>query len=87
MKHESIENYSILLRLRRVTYEDAYVSVPITEAILEQKENGTYGVNVEAFFAEGIRLSQHPDVEWVIENSTTETHPVQQPKPEGRTGF
>jgi hypothetical protein len=70
-----MDTYSISLRLRRVTYEDAYVAVPVTEAImkkseggvLEKGEDGHFRIDPEVLWAEGIRISQDNRVEWKIE--------------------
>ena len=77
----------IALRVRRTTHEDAYINVPVTETILKPKGDGTHGIDMDAFVAEGIRLSQDSSVEWKQEERTTQPHPVQQPKPADRGRF
>jgi hypothetical protein len=52
-----MNTYSIALRLRRITHEDAYIAVPVNDAILEQAEDGSRRINWEAMVAEGIRIS------------------------------
>lgn len=84
---EQNKTYSIALRLRRTIYEDAYVAVPVTDAIVKPKEDGTYGLDFEAFVAEAIRLSGDPRVEWKIETTEVNAHPIQGPKPEDRQSF
>jgi hypothetical protein len=84
---EEKNTYSIALRVRRTTFEDAYVAVPVTEGITKQNEDGTVGINVEAFLAEAIRISQDPRVEWKIESRHSEPHPEQCPMPDGRSKF
>lgn len=84
---EPAKTYSLMLRVRSVTYQDAYVSVPITEAILTKREDGTLGINLDAFTAEAIRISHDPQVEWQVESSHIEPHPTQNPKPEDRQSF
>src|SRR5215204_7522824 len=64
----SMNTYSIALRVRRVTYEDAYIAVPITDAIVTKAEDGSLRVDVEAMSAEGIRISQDGRVEWQVES-------------------
>ena len=71
----------------RVTYEDAYVAVPVTDAITKQNEDGSAGIDTEAFFAEAIRISNDPRVEWKLEACETEPHPTQAPMPEDRQSF
>ncbi|MBZ5592140.1 MAG: hypothetical protein LAP39_07880 [Acidobacteriia bacterium] len=79
--------YCISLRLRRITIEDAYVNVPLTEAITKPTEEGNRALDPDAFMREGIRLSDDPRVEWQVESATTECHPVQQARPEDRTAL
>ena len=80
-------SHSVALRVRRVIYEDAYVSVPVTDAILKRKEDGSRGIDFEQFVAEGIRMSKDMQVEWQIEESKSEIHPIQQAAPVGRKSF
>jgi hypothetical protein len=84
---EEPRTYSILLHVRRIVHEDAYIAVPVTDAIMMTKEDGTAAIDPEAFIAEAIRISADPRVEWRQESSTTEPHPTQQPLPEDRTSF
>lgn len=84
---EQSQTYSIVLRVRRATYEDAYVAVPVTDAILKQNEDGTSGINPEAFVVEAVRLSHDQRVEWRRETSEIEPHPIPGPKPEDRNCF
>lgn len=76
--------YSIRLRLRRVTYDDAYIAVPVTTAILTQQEDGTFRIDPEALAREAMRIGTNPRVEWQVEETLVEPHPVQGPLPEGR---
>ena len=76
--------YSVVLRVRRVTYEDAYVAVPVTATILTTNADGTMTIDPEAFVAEALRISHDPRVEWIVETSNLEPHPIQQPKPDDR---
>ena len=79
--------YSIVLRVRRVIHEDAYISVPATMEIMKENDNGSFGIDFEKFVVEAINLSKHSNVDWQIETSYVETHPVQSPKPEERQSF
>ena len=83
-KEPENKTFSIALRVRRVTYEDAYVAVPVTDKIMKKKEDGTHDIDFEAFVKEAVRISKDKRVEWKVESSTTEAHPIQQPLPEGR---
>lgn len=84
---ESSETYSIALRLRRVVHEDAYVAVPVTDAILRKAGDGSLQIDFDAFVAEAVRISRDSRVEWRVEESTVEAHPMQGPIPDDRTCF
>lgn len=70
--------------MRRVTYEDAYLAVPVTDAIVRKAEDGSLRIAPEAMWAEGIRFSQDSRVEWRVESTKTEPHPIQQDAPKER---
>lgn len=84
---ETPKTYSIMMRVRRVIYEDAYIAIPVTDAIMKPKEDGSNGIDMDAFYAEAIRISGDLRVEWQQENITVQSHPIQQPLPEDRTCF
>jgi hypothetical protein len=81
------KTYSITLRLRRTTVADGYVSVPLNSAITRVADDGTQRIDSEAFVREAIRLADDPRVEWRVESVTTEPHPMQEPRQEGRATF
>jgi hypothetical protein len=81
------ETQSIMLRVRRTRVEDAYVAVPVTDAIVDVESDGTGSINFEAFVAEALRISGNPLVEWQVESTEVATHPEQRPLPEGRRCF
>ena len=81
------ETHSVMLRVRRITYEDAFVAVPVTNTIMKKNEDGTFGLDVDAFVAEALRISDDGRVEWKVETSQKEPHPIQMPKPEDRQTF
>jgi hypothetical protein len=84
---EPPRRYSILARVRRVTSEDAYISVPVTERILTPRDDGTMGIDTDQFWAEAVRLSADQRVTWATESTDVTTHPIQQPLPEDRRAF
>lgn len=84
---EERETYSVMLRLQRITYEDAYVAVPVTESIMSKKEDGTLGIDADALVAEALRISEDERVEWQVESVEVMPHPTQGPKPDGRKSF
>ena len=85
--NEAEKTYSIALRLRRVRVEDAYVAVPVTDAIIKPNQDGTGSIDFEAFVAEAVRISENEGVEWKLEESQTQAHPAQGPLPENRRMF
>ena len=84
---ETPRRYSILARVRRVTYEDAYIAVPVNERILALRDDGTQGIDPDQLWAEAVRLSGDPRVEWSAESSVAAPHPIQQPLPASRRPF
>jgi len=78
------ETYSIQFRVRRVTYEDAYVAVPVTEKIINRDEEDGGRIDIDALVAEAIRISGNEAADWQIEATELEPHPTQAPMPEGR---
>ena len=80
-------NVSIALRLQKITYQDAYIAVPLTESVLSEKEDGTLGIDFEKLLQEAIRISSNPKVDWQIENELIEAHKIQKTAPEDRTKF
>jgi len=81
------KTYSISLRLRRIVVEDAYVAVPVTDAIIKTNVDGQNGIDVDRFVAEAIRIGSDPKVEWKVESTSIEGHPTQGPLPDGRQCF
>ena len=84
---EDPKTYSILVRLRRVIHQDAYVSVPVSGAIVIENADGRVSIDPESLWAEAIRLSENAEVGWQSEEAQTEPHPLQGPVPEGRFVF
>ncbi|MEV0522003.1 hypothetical protein AB0I66_01155 [Streptomyces sp. NPDC050439] len=70
--------YSISVRLQRTTVEEAYVSVPVTDAVMQQEpaENGSSRLDKEKFVAAAIELGG--EAEWLPEQQQVALHPIQQ---------
>jgi len=83
------KTFSIAFRLRRIVYEDAYVSIPVTEAVMksEPEADGTRRLDTDKLIAEAIALGKNEAAEWCVEETQTTPHPVQQPKPEVRNAL
>lgn len=79
--------YSIQIRLSRITLEDAYVSVPVTDAITLEKEDGTLGIDFEKLKREAVKWGMDPRVEWQVENLTIDLHATQGARPAERNSF
>jgi len=84
MQSDKPATYSVALRIRRVTYEDTYVSVPVVDAVTKQDQEGVWRIDPEALIAEAIRISADPRAEWKVESCESAPHPIQALKPEDR---
>ena len=79
--------YSVALRMRRVTYEDDYIAVPVTVTVMKEEADGSARLDTDALIAEAIRISENRQVEWRVESASAEPHPIQLPMPDGRTSY
>ncbi|EPD68820.1 hypothetical protein [Streptomyces sp. HGB0020] len=70
--------YSVSVRLRRTVVEERYVSVPITEALLQSDpdEDGARRLDPDKLVAAAIRLGQD-DADWRPEGREVTMHPIQ----------
>ncbi|MFC9330675.1 hypothetical protein [Kitasatospora sp. NPDC057015] len=70
-------SYSISVRLQRTTVEEAYVSVPVTDAVMQEEpaEDGSHRLDTQALFAAAVELGRGAD--WLPEGRQVEVHPVQ----------
>jgi hypothetical protein len=77
-----MNTYSISVRLRRTVVEERYVSVPVTEAVLQDQpdEDGSLRLDGQKVFEEALRLGAD-EQDWLPEDRTVEVHPIQQPPP------
>ena len=82
--NEEQQTCSVQLRLRRVTHEDAYVSVLIDEKVIQLQEDGTGTIDFEKFVTEAIRISAAPGVDWQVESIQCDAHPIQAVRPDDR---
>lgn len=71
------DTYSISVRLRRTTTEEGYVSVPVTEDLMqaEAAPDGTRFLDGEKVLAAALNLT--PPNGWLPETSEVEVHPIQ----------
>lgn len=81
---------AIGFRLRRVICEDAYVAVPVTEAVMKRVKDGSFMLDVDRVTAEALRMGEDQGVEWRVEHkegACVSLHPVQNAPPDNRTSF
>ncbi|MEV0131010.1 hypothetical protein AB0H83_21425 [Dactylosporangium sp. NPDC050688] len=79
---EPQRTYSISVRLQRTTTEEAYLSVPVDEAIMkdEAASDGSYRIDPVKLWAEAIRLAGE-SADWTTEARQVTPHPIQQAPP------
>ena len=74
--------YSISFRLQRTVIEEVHVSVPVTDDVVKQRPDGSYGLDVDKLVAEAIRLGRETELAWRREGEPEVTqHPIQTPPP------
>jgi hypothetical protein len=74
------KDYSICFRLRRTNYEEAFVSVPVTDEVMHDipDEHGHRRLDVEKLNEAAIRLGSDSQIRWRVEGKPiVELHPVQ----------
>ena len=75
---------SIVMRLRRITTEVAYVMVPVTTDWLQTKEDLSVraSLDIAKLTQAACQLGTDPLTKWEIEQGPViEIHPIQQPLP------
>lgn len=78
------KSYSIILRLRRITIEEAFVSVPVTEELLRQEldERGYRHLDVDKMTKMALSLGRQPETRSMLESEPiVEPHPIQTAPP------
>jgi len=69
---------SISVRLRRRQSETAYVSVPITEEVLQSDEEEGKKIDVDKVIAAALQLGKLESTKWEIEGEPEiQLHPIQ----------
>jgi hypothetical protein len=78
LEGEIMATYSVSFRLRRTVVEERYVSVPITDAVMQADpdEDGAYRVDMGKLVAAAIQLGQD-DADWLPEEREVTLHPIQ----------
>jgi hypothetical protein len=84
---EGEATYSVSLRLRRVTFEYAYVSVPVVDDVVKPDEQGVNRIDFGELTRIAIEMSQSPEVTWYREEQNTVPHPLQKAPDAGEKRF
>jgi hypothetical protein len=82
MAADPSNTHSISVRLQRTTTEEAYLSIPVDGAIMQEEPvaDGSFRIDPDKLWAEAIRLAKQ-SAEWVVEDSQVAPHPIQQAPP------
>lgn len=74
------KTFSVSVRLKRVTIETAYVSVPLFPELLEPNFDQSGTIDAEKLMQDAVRLGHHPSTVWTVEGQPEITpHPIQAP--------
>ena len=74
--------YSISIRLQRTVVEEVHVSVPVTDDVMEERPDGSHGLNVDKIVAAAVRMGRETELAWRREGESEVTqHPIQTPPP------
>jgi hypothetical protein len=78
--------YSIAVRVRRVTTEDAYVRVPVTDEVMaaDLDADGHRHLDGGKVMALARRLAAAGDAGWEVQEQDIDLHPIQNAPPDGR---
>lgn len=73
-----MNNYSISVRLQRTTTEECYVSVPVTDALMQDETDtdDMQRLDGEKVLAAAVQLGKEA-TDWLPEAQTISVHPVQ----------
>jgi hypothetical protein len=77
------KTYSVSVRLRRTTIEEAFVSVPITTDMWKAPDDqGRVSLDGEKVMAEALNIGSDPETVWTLEEQPKiEHHPIQKAPP------
>ena len=77
----------VSLRLRRITFEYAYINVRGVDAVVKPDEQGVNRIDGGELTRKAIEMSQSPEVVWYREQAIIEPHPLQNAPNEGEERF
>jgi hypothetical protein len=75
-------SYSISLRLQRLTTEEAWVSIPVSQEVMKDapEPDGSWRIDTQKVREAALRLGADPNLRWTPEGASLVTpHPVQRP--------
>jgi hypothetical protein len=73
---------SVSWRLRRVTVEYAYVSVPVADDLVRPDDQGVNRLDAQAMARKAVEMGQSSEVVWYRAEQQVELHPLQKaPEP------
>lgn len=74
-----MNTFSISVRLRRITTEEYYVSVPVTGAVMADQpdDEGKYHLDSAKVFDAAVELGRSASAEWLLESQEVLIHPIQ----------
>lgn len=75
-------SYSVSFRLQRTTTEFAFVSVPVTDDLMRERPDGSWGFEVEKMVERAIEMAGASEVTWQPESCRIHLHPIQMAPPE-----
>ena len=67
----------VSLRLRRITFEYAYINVRSVDIVVKPDEQGVNCIDDGELTRKAIEMSQNPEVVWYREQPIIEPHPLQ----------
>lgn len=79
MVAEGVPTHSISVRLQRTTTEFAYVSVPVTDDLMDEQADGTGRIDVATMVQRAIEMGGAAGVAWHPEEQRVQPHPIQAP--------
>jgi hypothetical protein len=69
---------SVVSRLQRLTTEECYVSVPVTQAVMQDQpdSDGVFHLDGKKVFEVAIQIGQESGT-WIPEDQQVDVHPIQ----------
>ena len=78
---------SVSWRLRRVTVEYGYVSVPVAGDLVRPDDHGVNRIDAKAMALRAVEMGHSSEVVWYREEEQIELHPLQKARDPGEASF